>query len=64
MQGKHPDRLFTIVYLPINFLTLLVVVIYPRVVPTGWRIVSGMVMFCISVAVVPMVRTWVYHRRM
>ena len=54
-QGSHPDRLFSICYLPVNLLTMVLLVYFIDRVNMHARIVGGLLIFFISVLAMPIV---------
>lgn len=55
LQGRHADRLFTVSYLPVNFLVLLAVIRHHTCLRPSVRIVGGFLGFTLAVSAVPLV---------
>ena len=52
-QGRHPDRLFTVCYLPTQLATLAVVMLYHTQFNSRLRIILGLAGFCIAMVAIP-----------
>ena len=62
-QGKHVDRLFTIVYLPTNLAVLAAMIHWHANIRPKLRIVGGLSGFTLAMLGVPLVRRALLMRR-